>query len=223
MHDTMAFTAEGTPLGIVDAQCWARVPQAFGQKHRRYERPIEEKESRKWLGSYRRASEAQKRCSKTMVVSVGDREADIYELFVLALGEAGGAKLLVRAERDRLLADGQGHLWEMVGGRPLAGIQGVHVPRRGKRAGREARLEVRFARVRLRPPKRKSTLAEVEVWAVLAEEVGAPAGEEPLKWMLWTTVEGNSYQQAVENRGGYAKRWGLEGDQRTLKSGRNGE
>lgn len=223
LHDTLAFTTEGTPLGIVDAQCWARDPEAFGQKHRRYERPIEEKESRKWLGSYRRASEAQKRCSKTMVVSVGDREADIYELFVLALGEEGGAKLLVRAERDRLLADGQGHLWETVGGCALAGIQGVHVPRRGKRAGREARLEVRFSRVRLKPPKRKPTLAEVEVWAVLAQEVGAPAGEEPLKWMLLTTVEVNSFEQAVEKLGWYAKRWGIEVYHRTLKSGCNVE
>jgi len=37
--------------------------------------PIEEKESFKWLESYRASSEAQALCPETQVVSVGDREA----------------------------------------------------------------------------------------------------------------------------------------------------
>ena len=24
LHDTMAFSVEGTPLGLIDVQCWAR-------------------------------------------------------------------------------------------------------------------------------------------------------------------------------------------------------
>ncbi len=28
LHDTLAFTQEGTPLGILDAQCWARDPES---------------------------------------------------------------------------------------------------------------------------------------------------------------------------------------------------
>ena len=47
-----------------------------------------------------------------MLVSVGDREADVYQLFELALSDPLGPKLLIRAEQDRLLAEGQGHLWE---------------------------------------------------------------------------------------------------------------
>ena len=39
-----------------------------------------------------------------MLVSVCDREGDIYDLFGLALSDLSGPKLLVRAERDRLLA-----------------------------------------------------------------------------------------------------------------------
>ena len=61
---------------------------------------------------------------------MGDREADIYELFDLALQDPKGPKLLVRAEQDRLLADGQGHLWPVVASQPEAGIQEIHVPRR---------------------------------------------------------------------------------------------
>ena len=31
LHDTLAFTEEGTPLGILDAQCWARDPKERGK------------------------------------------------------------------------------------------------------------------------------------------------------------------------------------------------
>ena len=93
-----------------------------------------------------------------LVVSVGDREADLYELFVAAVSQPGTPKLLVRAERDRLVADGQGHLWAQVERQPLAGRQALRVPRRPGQPARVAELEVRFAALTLRPPKRKPKL-----------------------------------------------------------------
>jgi len=51
MHDTMAFTGEGTPLGLIDVQCWARDSGTFGKHHERKQKPIEQKESIKWLKS----------------------------------------------------------------------------------------------------------------------------------------------------------------------------
>ena len=129
LHDTLAFNLERTPLGLLDIQCWARDPNDFGKKHRRNELPIEEKESHKWLVSYRAVAAAQKHCPATMFVSVGDREADIYELFHEALSDSTGPKLLVRAEHDRVLADGQGHLWDRVKAQSLSGLQEVQVPR----------------------------------------------------------------------------------------------
>ncbi len=32
LHDTVAFTEDGTPLGILDAQCWARDAEKKGRK-----------------------------------------------------------------------------------------------------------------------------------------------------------------------------------------------
>jgi len=84
-----------------------------------------------------------------------------YELFHEALSDPAGPKLLVRAEHDRVLADGQGHLWDHVKGQPLAGRQEVQVPRRGNRPARVAQLEIRFAAVKLKPPKSKKALAQV--------------------------------------------------------------
>lgn len=219
LHDTMAFNLEGTPLGLVDVQCWARDPEDFGKKKRRHQLPIEQKESYKWLVSFRKVAEAQRRCPETTLVSVGDREADIYELFELAGQDPQGPKLLVRAQQDRLLEEGQGHLWERVVAEEVRGLQEVWVPRRGKRPGRVARLEVRFAEVNLKPPQRKPGLGNLTLWAVLAREVDAPEDVEAIEWMLLTTWEVTTFEQAVEKVAWYAVRWGIEVHHRTLKSG----
>jgi hypothetical protein len=168
LHNTMAFTVEGTPLGLLDVQCWARDAQEFGKHHRRKQRPIEQKESYKWLKSFQQVATAQRSSPDTLLVSVGDREADIYELFELALEDPRGPKLLVRAEYDRLLADGQGHLWLRVASQLVAATQDLQVPRRGAQPARVAHLELRFAPVRLKPPQRKAHLPSLNLWAVLA-------------------------------------------------------
>ena len=93
VHDTMAFTVEGVPLGLLDVQCWARDPQQFGKKKLRHQLSIEHKESYKWLKSFQRVAKAQNSCPNTMLVSIGDREADIYELIEMALGDPLGPKL----------------------------------------------------------------------------------------------------------------------------------
>jgi hypothetical protein len=219
LHDSMAFNVVGTPLGLLDVQCWARDPKQFGKRALRHELPIEQKESQKWLKGLNKVSEAQKRCPNTTLISVADREADIYELFHLALNDPCGAQLLVRAEHDRLLADGQGRLWEQVAKEPLAGTEVLSVPRQGTRAPREARLEVRVRKVKLTPPSRKLEFKELDLTAILAQEIDCPQGVEPLQWMLLTTMAVENFDQAVEKLSWYAKRWGIEVYHRTLKSG----
>ena len=93
-------------------QCWSRDPADFGKKAKRHRVPIEEKESFKWLKSLRAVAAVQSRCPGTTLVSVGDREADLYELFEEAMNNAEGPKLLVRAEHNRQLQDEQQRLWE---------------------------------------------------------------------------------------------------------------
>lgn len=219
VHDTMAFTTDGTPLGLLDVQCWARDPEDFGKKHKRHKLPIEEKESYKWLKSFKALAALQERCPDTVLVSVGDRECDIYEFFIEVQQNGRGAQSLVRAEQDRLLTDGQGHLWEYMSSQPVSGTQTVHVPRRKTTPARQAVLEVRYAQVKLQPPRLKQELGEVTAWAVFAREVGSLEGVEPLEWMLLTTVEVNSFESATEKLGWYCGRWGIEVYHRTLKSG----
>jgi len=219
LHDTMAFTTEGTPLGLLDVQCWARDPEQAGKKEKRHDLPIEEKESIKWLKSYRSVAELQDLCAESMLVSVGDREADIYELFYEAQQNPSGPKLLVRAERTRNRKVDQVHLWDKLAKKPVAGFQEVYVPRKGSRPARTAKLAVHFAKVKLNPPKRKQ-LPPVTVWAVYAREIDYSSKvKSPIEWMLLTTVEVSTFQEAVERLAWYARRWGIEVYHRTLKSG----
>jgi transposase Tn5 family protein len=87
LHDTVVFTPGGIPLGVLDAQTWAREPEEHGKKAKRKQKQIEEKESYKWLKSLQSTAKAVKEAPEVQWVSVGDREADIYELFEVARRE----------------------------------------------------------------------------------------------------------------------------------------
>jgi hypothetical protein len=218
LHSTLAFNAAGTPLGLIDVQCWARDPNEFGKKEKRHQLPIEEKESNKWLKSYRAAAALQARCPRTTVVSVGDREADLYELFQEVAADSTGPKLLVRAMHDRALKNEQHRLWQTMQTMQPAGVQILRVPRQGNRAQRDAHLAIRYAAVELEAPTgHKGT--SIPVWVVMAQEQETPLGAKPLEWMLLTTMPVTCIEQAIERLQWYAKRWGIEVWHRTLKSG----
>lgn len=219
LHSSLAMTVQGVPLGFVDAQCWVRDPQAFGKKAKRAALPIEDKESWRWIKSYQAVAAVQKRNPQVQLVSVGDREADIYELFEEALRDPSGPKLLVRAVHDRKVQDEPARLFETIQAKPIAGHQTLHLPRQKNRAARVATLAIRFATVNLCPPQSKSGLAPLAVQMVFAQEVNAPAEAEPIEWALLTTIDVQSFEQACEKLAWYTQRWGIEVFHRTLKSG----
>lgn len=160
---------------------------------------------------------------ETTVVSVGDREADVYELFLAATqaGRAGQrrAEVFLRAMREYTLAESQQRVWEWLPQQAVAGQVEIHVPARAGRKARVAHLAVRFAAVELAPPTNKRKLARVKVWAVLAPEVGASSGVEPICWQLLTTLPVRDFEGALEKLRWYAQRFQIEVFHRTLKSG----
>ena len=217
VHDTMVFNLEGTPLGLLNVQCWRRDKKKYGKKHRRHKLSIEEKESKKWLISYQAAAEAQKQNPKTVIVSVGDREADIYELFEMALKNPKGPKLLIRAAQDRIVSTEQEHVWDYMQEKIVSGKQYIKVPRKAKQPARDAELTIRFGEVELKPPCLKKE--NIKVWAILAREENAPESMQPLEWLLYATMPVNTFEEAVEKLAWYTKRWGIEIYHKTLKSG----
>jgi len=218
VHSTLAFNLAGTPLGLLDVQCWTRDPQDFGKKHERKELPFEAKESVRWLRSLEALERAQAQCPSTILVGLGDREADIYELFVWGTEKPGRPALLVRAKHDRLLAE-QGPLWAHLLSQPSAGALEIKVPRRDNRPARMAQLSIRCAEVELQATPYKKRLGPVRLWAVLAREECPPPGIEAVEWMLLTTLSVVNFEDAVQKVRWYAGRWGIEVFHRVLKSG----
>ncbi len=223
VHDTMAYTLDGIPLGLLNVQSWAREAEAHGKKNKRKEVPIEQKESYKWLKSFEAAADAQKHSGVTQVVSIGDREADIYELFMLG-DERPGVELLVRAQSNRVLQEEQQDLTNKLRSCAVAGYKKVQITARKGRAAREANLAVRFTEVTLKPPyrspkARSRKLKPVTLWAISACEDKPPRGQEPISWTLLTTLRVNDLKEAKERVDWYALRWGIEVYHKTLKSG----
>ena len=223
LHDTLAFTPEGRVLGILDAECWGR-EDAKPDAQARRGGSIEETEVLRWLTSHTQASRVQSLIPGTRVVSVDDRETDIFELFERGRQHPHAADFLVRANRSRqhrVVGTGQPLqplLWDYVEQQPIVAEQTLKIPSKGGRKARVATLNVRYAPVTLVPPQGYRGPA-LSLWAVHALETDTPADHEPMEWLLLTTVAVTTAEDARERLRWYARRWSIEVFHRTLKSG----
>jgi hypothetical protein len=154
-----------------------------------------------------------------MLVSIGDRESDIYELFLEASQDAEGPKLLVRAEKTRQRKTEQGQLWDVMAQQKVVGSIQVHIPHSGSRKARDTWIDIRFSQVKLKPPRRLSSSPDIDIWAVYAVEQEQQEGKSPIEWMLLTTVAVQDFEDAKQRVEWYSGRWGIEVYHRTLKSG----
>lgn len=218
VHPTLVVTPERVPLGVLDAWIWTREPGSLGQAKGR--RPLEEKESIRWLEGYQRVCELQARTPETQLIYVGDREADIYELFAERhQAQAPYAEWLIRAEHDRLLADKR-KLWAATAQAPILARIEFDLPATEKRTARHIEQTLRVAEVTLKAPYRPGQrLPNVKVTAVLAQEEHPPPGEEPVSWLLLTSLSVDSAEQAIEILQWYLCRWSIEIFFKILKSG----
>ncbi len=218
-HTTLAITPERVPLGLLAQQVWARDPNDVGKRQTRKHRPIEQKESHKWLLSLQAVIQAQKRCPDTQFVSIGDREADVFDLFLEDRPE--GVDLLVRAAWNRKVVHPEGYLWDVIASQPVVKYLTVQVPRRENQKARKASLALRFCPVKLCPPKHRKNeqLPPVEVFAVHVLEEAPPDGIDPIEWLLLSTVPVRTVEDAIERVDWYACRWGIELFHKVLKSG----
>lgn len=235
VHSALVVDPQGgVPLGLISQHTWARDPEAIGKSKKRKELPVEAKESARWLRSLK---ETEARLSPGVrVLTVADREADVYELFALAATLHGD--WLIRARHDRQLADDERRLLDVVEHAPVCAHTTVTLPRTDQREARQATLAVRRAQVVLVPPKRPGqtiarwwadhpdaerlapdTLRPVRVGVVLVEEVDAPEGVKPVRWLLLTSRAVETAEQALACVGDYRLRWLVERFHYVLKSG----
>jgi len=218
MHTTVAFTEEGLPLGLIAQDVWSR-PHEPREKEKKSVR-IEEKESYKWIKALEKTAHSTP--ANVPLITLGDREADVYELLLRA--EQLAAKYVIRAAQDRRLENETSLLWEQLAQPKVAGRIELEVAAQENRPKRIAKAEVRFASVSIRAPQRLKELRmegwkEVSIWAVWVKEKNAPKDVEPIEWMLLTNVEVKDFADAVQRIDWYRIRFSIEVYHKVLKSG----
>ncbi len=243
LHLMEAFTDDGTPLGAVWADVWTRSdeetsPSQEEKQKRRKAAPIEEKESYRWLEGLRQAQAVAQESPTTTCVCIADSEADIYE--VIAEGRDNGHSMpwLIRASADRsLLEAGEAqeqatHLRETVMAAPVLFTQPISVRgrtpktgcetrgRRQARTDRKTEVEVRATTVTLKPPRHPDRkLPPVTANVVQVRELDPPQGDEPVEWILVTTLPIDTEENVRTIIQYYTVRWLIEVFFRVLKSG----
>jgi hypothetical protein len=220
MHGSLAFDPQGLALGLLEVQMWQRQEPTLKEQGRDVKKlDIEDKESVKWLRSLRAINEAAEQCPQTQFLQMGERESDVYDLFLER--RAQNVELLVRASQDRAVQELGHYLWKAMSHKPVAARVTLQVPRRKEQRARKAHLTVRCGPVTLWPPKHRDgeKLPKVKLWALWAIERNPPANTEPLEWMLLSTTPILSPQEAVEALRHYTRRFGIELWHKVLKSG----
>ena len=249
-HQLMAFTPEHLPLGTVSTTIWARDRETCTQTAQqkaaeRKHKPIEEKESFRWLAGYRKACELAIACPQTQIIIVSDSESDIYECIAEgqqpAASGQGKADWIIRACQDRaVIIDpdksdrarvNRVPLFAQVAATPVLQRLTVEVSKREPkshdkrkrkqaRSARKAVVTVQAATVRLRGPQRPGGKpADVTVNAVLLREENPPADEPAIEWLLLTNLPIATVEQVLRVVEYYFCRWQIEIYFRVLKSG----
>jgi len=154
------------------------------------------------------------------MVTVADREADIYDLF--ALERPAHSHLLIRATYNRRVEHPTKHLWPLMQQTQVAGEMTVEVGRGHDHPARQARVSVRWTKLKLEPPghrKQRRRFASIPLCGLLVEEVEPPEGISPISWLLLTTLCIETWNDAVQAVEWYTRRWQIERFHHVLKSG----
>lgn len=161
------------------------------------------------------------------LVHVLDRGADNFEVYCHCLEqEVDWVVRVTQKHRNILTPDGERmQLKEYLGTLPRAGTYELSLRARPSQAARTAKLEVRFGSLKVPPPVHKSPYVKrinpsaIEMVVVHVREVGAPAGVEPVEWILLTSLVVKDFEDAWVIIGYYEKRWLIEEWHKALKTG----
>ncbi len=186
----------------------------------------------------RQAREEALRNPATRLICLADSEADIYEVMVEGMREPGTIDWIIRACQNRalLLENSQKHaehyVRDAVLSRPALFERTIQVRgrkakvacetrgRRQPRKSRKAVVAVRAMRLTLRPPFRPDhRLPAITINVVSVSEVNPPPNDEPVEWLLLTSLPIDDIEQVQRVIQYYCVRWMIEVFFRVLKSG----
>lgn len=217
VHSCLAVSTQGEPLGLLHQQIWSRA-QRTGERGERRKKTTSEKESQRWLDTVDAASVGVDERGK--LVHVGDREADIFDLFAHIRKHEGD--LLIRVEHNRKVDHELMYLVPTLEQAPILGETTIDIHRHPNAPIRQAHLQVRGTTVSLQVPRHHlspQSCEPVVLNVLLVEESTPPEGTEPIRWLLATTLPIETFEQAWQCVFWYSLRWRIERFHYTLKSG----
>jgi hypothetical protein len=218
-HGMVAIDVDDeTLLGVVHAHIWTRPPEKV-ENHK--QRPIENKESMRWLEGTAAAGDVLKDAAQLIVL--GDREFDIYAQFARV---PPGTELIVRASQDRKLAGEDARLFSAATGWREFGRMEIRVPpQRPGEVERIATVAVKAGRVCIARPANGADRADapsVTLTLVEVHEVDPPPGQKAIVWRLLTTMtvcgQPDELAAAQEIVRLYRLRWRIEQVFRAMKT-----
>jgi hypothetical protein len=222
IHSCLAVTPEGLVLGMLYQMGYNRAERKNTSLTREQQknRPIEEKESNRWLTTMENSDGDIPAVIK--VIHVCDREGDMYELFDKAI--QSGRYFLVRIAENRMTVENVQILDKIKKTRCKGRIKAL-IPRdsRHNLKEREVVLQIRYARYEIKRPqiknKNKALLPSLAVNVIYVKEERPPQGIEAIEWFLMTNEEVASAEAAYEKAAYYIQRWKIERFHHVLKSG----
>lgn len=216
MHSGLVISQTGEPLGLIDQQIWAPTNQGRTKKHYTYR--LQEKESYRWVELLDNVKERLATYTGRILV-IADREADFYEHF--AWRRAANTDLLIRAHHLQRKVHWQGQLLsisELTEKIIPAGCMQLQVKSAKTAQPRMARLQIGYASIDLpAASQRKGPCLPLQL--VYSQEIDCPDGEDPLRWVLLTSLAVDDLPQAMQVLEYYSQRWLIERFHYVFKQG----
>lgn len=204
-HSVLLFAPEQQELvGLIEQSRWTRDISTRGRKHVRAQAPYEEKESFKWQSASVNLS-ARLGAKMADVISVCDREADIYEYLQYKLSKQH--RFVVRSMQSRHIEQSEQKLYQYAAGLESAGQKQLHIAQKGGRKARTATVDIVFAPVTLQVPANKRG-ESLSLYYVGCEE--RTEDKNALNWHLLTTEPVQSKADALNIIRYYEHRWLVE-------------
>ena len=224
LHSCIAVSPEGVPYGLLAQEYETRKEAKSGlSKTEKVNRPIEDKESHRWIRMVRLAAAAMPH--QVRAINICDREGDFFEHYAeLAMLDM---PFVVRVAHDRKSVDDE----KVVGNlrkTPAISRVAINIPRdsRRSRPARQTEMEIAYSYETIPRPARikdENVAETVAVNFVRITELTPVDGDEPIEWILATNLplfDKGDVMNVVEC---YIQRWKIERFHFTLKSGMNAE
>lgn len=216
-HSTFCMSGEGAPLGILNQEIWSR-KRYLKRKPREVTRglAIEDKESFRWIRFLHTTKELTNPLS-TQVITVADRECDIYEFLTEA--QRIQAPYLIRAARNRVIQSPYEYLWQHMENQTPQGRYTI------KNQGHLRNLIVKVSPIEIKTPVKRTRSKicpdrkSVLTTAILVSEPHPPKGESAIEWMLLTNLSIDSFEKTQRIIQWYTMRWNIENWHKIIKSG----